>query len=247
MKKAFLDQIKDSIIKVFKNHSYPVAAFDADGTLWPSDVGRYFFQHQIKNHLLKSREADPQKKFNSLLDTKDHRRRALTWLALVMSGFEEREVKKWGKDFLKNFPLKPFAFQQELIGWFLKQGGEVFVVSSSVRWVLEEAVSRCFPLLKKENIIGVETYVEKGVITDKLVEPTPVQDEKVKSLLKKTKGVKPVFAAGNTMSDLALLKSSSVRLAVSAAHSSHFNHSSEHELKDQAIKNGWFVYEQMRD
>lgn len=234
-----LEQIKQKILKARPGRVRPFAAFDADGTLWPVDVGRDFFQYQIQKKLLNI--PRPQDEFDKRLQTDDHRRRALTWLALNLKGKTLGQVKGWVQGFLKNYPLKVFDFQKELILWLCRQEVRVFVVSSSVQWVLEDVIQRYLPCIPPENIIGVKTKIKKGVITGDLVEPTPVQDEKVPSLLKQSGGQAPVFAAGNTLSDLALLKSARVRLAVSTAGRESFNHNSEKKLQNLAKQNKWFV------
>ncbi len=39
-----------------KSKGQAIAAFDADGTLWPMDVGKLFFQYQLHHNLIKDRE-----------------------------------------------------------------------------------------------------------------------------------------------------------------------------------------------
>ena len=235
-----LDRIKQNILKARGERLKSTAAFDADGTLWPVDVGRDFFQYQIRKNLLDI--PHPQREFDRCLQMDNNRRRALTWLALNLKGRPLEQVKGWVQNFLKDYPLRVFDFQKELIFWLVRQGVRVFVVSSSVQWVLEEVIQSHFPCIPPENIIGVKTGLKQGVITGKLVEPTPVQDEKVPSLLRQSGGRLPVFAAGNTMSDLALLKSARVQMAISTAGAESFNYESEKNLQSHATKNKWFVY-----
>ena len=105
---------------------HPMAVFDADGTLWPSDVGKDFFQYQVRQKLLKS--ADPQQEFNNIKDNHS-KKKALEWLALAQAGCNVADIKQQVIDFLKKYPVQPFVFQQHLIEWFIKHKVSVFVVS----------------------------------------------------------------------------------------------------------------------
>ena len=61
-----LKKIKCSLRDSIEQSACPEAAFDADGTLWPSDVGRDFFQYQIEKGLLKSKIVNPRAQFERI-------------------------------------------------------------------------------------------------------------------------------------------------------------------------------------
>ena len=55
-----LKEIEYQLEKVLDSIPPPItAAFDADGTLWPGDVGRSFFHYQVKKDLLKEKNHGP--------------------------------------------------------------------------------------------------------------------------------------------------------------------------------------------
>ena len=238
MTDSLVEKIKYSLQDSIEQCICPKAAFDADGTLWPSDVGREFFQYQIEKDLLKDKIVNPRVQFEDIKKNKG-KRQALIWLARILSGFSLEQVQEWVRQFLKNNPPQGFLFQKKIISWLQDKNVQIFVVSSSLKWILDPAV--CVFNIPAENVIGVQTVVKNGTITDELVVPVPIQEDKVSALYQKTNGEPPLFSSGNTLSDHALLKSATTaRLVVSTAKQQDTNYVSERKLLQIAKKNNWF-------
>lgn len=92
---------------------------------------------------------------------------------------------------------------------------EVYVVTASIKWAVEPGA--LFLGIPADNVIGVNTKVHNGVITDQIDGVVTWHEGKVDGLLKKTNKA-PFFAAGNTIGDLALLElATHIRLANCAA------------------------------
>jgi phosphoserine phosphatase len=245
MKKDLLEDIKCCLKKVIGNNHNLIAAFDADGTLWPCDIGKDYFHYQIKKGLLKHKMPDPQSEFDRICQEKG-KRAALIWLAQIQSGFSLDQIKKCVSDFLEENPFKVFLFQKNLIHWLMDNKVNVFVVSSSLKCVLDQALQGYD--IPKENIIGVQTLIKDGMATSEPMLPTPIIKEKVSSLLEKTKGACPLFVAGNTLADQALLESSTqFRLVVSTAQKGERNYNSERKLLKIAQERSWFYQDGMPD
>ncbi|MYE07155.1 MAG: hypothetical protein F4X95_00125 [Oligoflexia bacterium] len=247
MEEVILERIKFQIEEVLGSTDLPVtAAFDADGTLWPCDVGKNFFQYQIEKDLLNEKIRDPFTAFNRLSLEKD-RKTALMWLAQIQSGVPLEQMKEWVQGFLKENPFPVFRFQKNLIEWMRSKNISVFVVSSSLKWVLDQAL-KAYPI-PRNNIIGVKTQVEKGMITHKPHWPAPIHADKVAAFQKEQqKKPAPIFVAGNTLSDQALLEFSSyVRLVVATARPGDRNYESERKLLNIAKEKHWFYQDQMPD
>jgi len=236
-----LRKIQCQLNQVIQEVPHPIAAFDADGTLWSCDVGKTFFQYQVQKNLLKI--PDPQKQFDHIQQTQG-KKRALQWIACIQAGTFLDDMKQWVKDFLKQTPPQPFIFQQHLIRWLQANNVTIFIVSSSLKWILDQVMQ--IYSIPSDQVIGVETQVESGVITDRLILPTPIQEDKPKSLQSRTK-MPAVFAAGNTLSDQQLLESAThVRLVVSSAQKGHRNYISEQKMLQLAQQHDWFHLEPMR-
>lgn len=243
MKRNILEEIKFSLKKIIKNNRHPIAAFDADGTLWPCDVGKNFFNYQVEKGLLKRKIPNPQAEFDRIRKEKS-KRDALLWLAQIQSGLSLKQINQWVFDFLRENPFEVFLFQKDLINWLVENKVDVFIVSSSLKCVLDQALQG-YNILP-ENIIGVQSMTERGIITNKPVLPAPIHKEKVLSLLERTQGTYPLFVAGNTLSDQALLESSiQMRLVVSTARKGERNYDSERELLKIAQQRGWLYQDGM--
>ena len=248
LEKNILEKIKTQIKKALKNSkasSFSVA-FDADGTLWPGDVGKNFFLYQVEKGFLKKKTPrHPQEVFDQICETKG-KKEALCWLAQIQAGFSLKHINKMVFDFLRERPFKVFLFQKQLITWLLSQNVNVFIVSSSLKWVLDQALLSYG--LRAENIIGVETLVREGIITKELVTPPPIREEKVGAFKKKAGDGRPIFSAGNTLSDQALLEYASlVRLVLSTAKEGERNYESERKLLSLAKKRNWLIQNGMPD
>ena len=243
MEKTLLEKIKFKLEPVIRDGDQMFAAFDADGTLWPCDVGRDFFCYQIKEGLLKEKTQDPRADFDRIC-REQSRVSALLWLSQIQSGFSIDQMEQWVRDFLKQNNTEIFLFQKELINWLIDKNVQVFIVSSSLKWILDKALQKYdFP---KVNIIGVETIVEKNIITDKVVFPAPINKDKVLAFQKRSKGINPIFVAGNTLSDQALLElATHARLVVTTARPGEVNYPSERKLLNIAQSRNWFYQEGM--
>ena len=238
MNNAALEKLKSQLEKALsaKKPAIHKAAFDADGTLWPSDVGKDFFHYQAAKGFFKEKYACPFSEFDSIYNLQG-RKQALIWLAKAQAGFSLKTLKLWAKDFLREHPVKMFSFQKNLIKWLTKKKVKIFIVSSSLTWVLEQALEG----YNIPHIIGVETLVENGTITDKPVLPAPVGKDKVLAFKRKAgESSLPIFVAGNTLSDKALLESATdIRLVLNSALPGSRNYESEKSLLKIAKQRNW--------
>ncbi len=246
---AFFNKLKEEVHNNTDKDPKMFAAFDADGTLWPGDVGRGFFQFLIKKKFLIKKFPNLQESFN-LIVKENGRKYALIWLAQILDGFKLTEVQKWVKQFFTENPLKAFLFHKCTIEFLHSKNIPVYIVSSSIQWVLEEALKKFN--IPPHRIIGVRTIVQNGIITDQPVLPAPVHENKIKALHEKTQGMNPFLVSGNTPADLSLLEASSrLRLVVASAKTGSNNLSLggdrmyllEKELVQIAKDKKWFYLE----
>ncbi len=238
IKLALEDELKSSDRR-------PVAVFDADGTLWNTDLGEAFFKYQIRHRLLKNLPAeclgDPWAYYREKKKSGDPRAMFL-WLAEINCGYKLSQVRAWAELVLReqeNFPL--FEEQKRLIEYFLSKRVEVFIVTASVAWAVEPGAQRLG--ISTENVIGVRTKVRNGRITDEQDGIITYQEGKPQALLEATAGHKPFFASGNSMGDLALLEIAKVSLAVGATKEGDELFASEERLRQEALARGWLIHE----
>lgn len=233
-------RIHTTLEEVLKVDSHPVAAFDADGTLWDTDLGENFFRYQIDRKLVKL-PPNPWEHYESM--KAENPQKAYLWLAQICQGKTLAQVHAWAKEALKNLhPIPVFSEQKKLIDLFLSKGVQIYIITASVKWSVEPGAEMLG--LSYDNVIGVETFVRNTLITDGQKGIITYKQGKVDALLEKTGGKKPFFASGNTMGDFQLLQiATDLRLAVSAATQDDKKlYKTELELNEHADKNAWLSH-----
>lgn len=234
-----INSIKKQIDKALQDGAKPVAAFDADGTLWDTDLGENFFQYQID-----SKSVDlPDNAWKHYEDMQEvNVAEAYLWLAQINRGQPIETVRAWSQKALdKISPVPVFPAIKEIISYLHKIKVEVYIVTASIRWAVEPGAA-LFEI-PRENVLGITTEIVNGIVTDKQHGPITWREGKVTGLLNKTNGVPPFLAAGNTLGDLALLDAAShIRIANCAAPEGHRNWESEKKLSEVAKQRGWHLH-----
>lgn len=82
--------LEAQLAKALDSNTQPIAAFDADGTLWDIDLGESFFQFQIDRKLVPL-PADPWAHYLALLP--EGPRKAYLWLAEINQGVQIARIK----------------------------------------------------------------------------------------------------------------------------------------------------------
>lgn len=232
-------RINTTLDQVLKEDSSPVAAFDADGTLWDIDLGETFFHYQIDNKLVEL----PPHAFQVYEDMKaENPQKAYLWLAQVCQGKKLEQIHEWAVQAVKEqAPLPIFSEQKKLIDLFISRGVQVYIITASVKWAVEPGAELLG--LTKNNVLGVETLIQDGLITTQQKGLITYRQGKVDALLEVTKGRRPFFATGNTMGDYQLMQSAThLSLAVSAASRDDKLFKTERELQEKALELGWITH-----
>jgi phosphoserine phosphatase len=232
-------QIKATVTELKSKNAPLVGAFDADGTLWDTDLGENFFQFQIDEKSVPLPE-DPWKHYLDLKKINNDPRDAYIWLAQINAGRSLDEVRGWSQKAFDRIQPKPiFSEQKKLIEYLLSEGVKIYIVTASIKWAVEPGARALG--LTDENVIGVETVVTNNIITAEKVLPITYRDGKIAALLKKTGNVAPFLSAGNTIGDYELLEASThLKLAVSAASRDDRLFKSENDLQTMAIEKNWW-------
>lgn len=241
---AELKEALDSKITSTGGDDTRIAAFDADGTLWDADAGEVFFQWQIDHCEFEGKKQDP---WNSYLKRKEvNAPMAYTWLAQISKGYRLEEVHTWAKQCCEEQNQWPvFAPMQKLISTLKENRFQIFVITASVKWAVEPFALKYYGI-PKENVLGVQTEVHSGIVTDIGVEPVTYREGKLKALLKATQNRPPLLAAGNTMGDFFLLQGANLGLALQSQNP-NLEHEpalfkTEQDLKQQALQKGWLSH-----
>jgi HAD superfamily phosphoserine phosphatase-like hydrolase len=237
----FWDLLSKALEEERKINPNPVAAFDADGTLWDTDLGESFFKWQIANSNLPDLPKDPWRHYRDWKESDDPRP-AYLWLAQINKGQTLKQVQAWAESAVKAVePLPVFEEQKKIIKWLLEQKVEIYVVTASVKWAVEPGALRLG--LNYDNVLGIQTQIKDGIVTDHQEGVITYREGKAEAIRKATGGRSPFFASGNTMGDFALLESATqLRLAVGAAPEGHELFATEEKLRTEAKFLKWFIH-----
>jgi phosphoserine phosphatase len=232
-------QLKLAKASSTSQHQKIIAAFDADGTLWDCDVGENFFQYQIDQKKV-TLPPSPFEYYKKLKQKNPET--AFMWLAQINKGVPYTETQSWGKSaYTSIIPNPVFDQQKKLINYLQQNDVEIFVVTASVKVAVEYGASLFG--IDADHVLGVQTKIENGIITDQPLFPVTYKQGKVDALLQKTEGQLPFICSGNTMGDFELLNiATQIRLAVSAASADDPIYRTEMELQSIAKKNNWLAH-----
>ena len=183
---------------------------------------------------------DPWGHYYEMKKINDDPRNAYAWLAQINSGQRLTDVQNWAQEAFDEIMPKPiFSEQKKLIDLLLKHSVQTYIVTASIKWAVEPGAKALG--LTSDHVVGIETQVVDGIITEKVLNPITYRQGKVDALLRKTGNIRPFLCAGNTIGDYELLLSSTnIRLAVSAASRDDKLFKSENELYQKADEHKWW-------
>jgi phosphoserine phosphatase len=207
-----------------------VAVFDCDGTLWSGDAGSTFMTYTIEVGLL-SREA------TDWLDARYrlYKRGEVSELAVcgemvqVYAGLAESEMRQAARDFFRTrVERNIFPEMRQLVTTLQGRGTDIWAVSSTNDWVIEEGMLRFG--IPADRILCARVAVEGGMVTNMLID-VPTDEGKVAALA----GVgvtRPDAVFGNSVHDAAMLAIARRAFPVNPTSA----------LVDRSVQEGWAVY-----
>ena len=213
-----------------------LVALDADGTLWPEDANDILLSYEMRKNL---------RDFKDLLNPYYHKLANRFKLCELFSerqaGWTLKEFKYHCLEALKETPLHVFPFQEALLQYLKQEGMTVYVVTASMKWLVETAVE--LYNLPVDKVLGVETKLQGDLISSEILRPAPISGFKGDVFLKHSRGESCFLAGGNTPTDIPLLEMASVPFVVHSASPGSDFFSAEEKLKELAIKNNWILFQ----
>lgn len=180
-----------------------IAIFDCDGTLWSGDAGSSFMKWTIETGLVSREGAD-------WIDARyrAYHRGEISEIAIcgemvqLYQGLREEELRKAAREFFATkIERNIFPEMSVLVAELIAQGTEIWAVSSTNDWVIEEGVRRFG--IPAERVLAAKVASRNGIITDKLLD-VPTDEGKVASLARV--GITtPDAVFGNSVHDAAML------------------------------------------
>jgi phosphoserine phosphatase len=213
-----------------------IAVFDCDGTLWSGDAGSTFMRWTIEKGLL-SREA------TDWLDNRyrGYQRGEVSELAIcgemvqVYHGLREQEMRAAAAEFFATrIEANIFPEMLALVRTLQARGTDIWAVSSTCDWVIEEGVRRFD--IPASRVLSARVSVAADVVTDILLD-VPTDEGKVASLLRA--GITaPHVVFGNSVHDAAMLAIARSPKGSSGA----FPVNPSPALLERSAQEGWPVY-----
>jgi phosphoserine phosphatase len=180
-----------------------VAVFDCDGTLWGGDAGYGFMVWSMESGLVSRNASDWIDSRYRLYRTGEVGEAAMCGeMVQVYAGLREDELRKATAEYFHE-RIEPHIFPEmrELVAQLQAGGTEIWAVSSTNNWLIEEGV-REFGI-PPERVIAARVKVKAGVITSELVD-VPTDEGKAFSL--RAVGLEsPDAVFGNSVHDAAML------------------------------------------
>ena len=180
-----------------------VAVFDCDGTLWSGDAGSAFMHWTVDTGLLSREAAD-------WLDARyrGYKRGEVSELAIcgemvqVYHGLREDELRRAAAQFFASHVVRNiFPEMLALVTALQQRGSDIWAVSSTNNWVIEEGV-RHFKI-PSSRVLSARVAIVDGVVTDRILD-VPTDNGKVAALIA-AEVTHPDVVFGNSVHDAAML------------------------------------------
>lgn len=243
--KEYLEALKKDILEALKNpKTEPIAAFDADGTIWFSDVGRDFFDYQIETNYFPGGKSLNWEDYQKVEDL--NMERGLCWLGEIFEGEHIDALRVKVNEFhLKKKPVY-IPLQKELIKFLKDNGVQVYIVTASIGWTIEAGAKELG--LEPKDIIGIKTEIKDGIITNKTMKPVSWAEGKVDALLEATDGKMPFLVSGNTISDCHMIElSTHFKQVIHGVDDTSVIYETEKLALEKAKKEGWHYVDYMNN
>jgi HAD superfamily phosphoserine phosphatase-like hydrolase len=207
-----------------------VAVFDCDGTLWSGDAGSGFMKWTIETGLV-SREATDwiDGRYRAYLRGEVSEIAICGEMVQLYQGLREEEMRRAAKTFFESYVERNIfpemlALVEELRG----RGVEIWAVSSTNDWVIEEGVRRFG--IPADRVLSARVQVKNGRITDVILD-VPTDEGKVTALAKA--GITaPDAVFGNSVHDAAMLAIARRAFPVNPTAA----------LVERSMQEGWPIY-----
>lgn len=207
-----------------------VAVFDCDGTLWGPDSGSGFMQWTMETGLL---SAEAIAWLNGRYD--GYKRGDVSELAIcgemvqVYRGIPEETLRRAAAEFFRQ-RIEPHIFPEmlQVVQELQSAGAEIWAVSSTNDWVVEEGVKRFG--ISAERVLAACVECANGIASD-VLRDIPTDEGKVASLARM--GItSPDAVFGNSVHDAAMLSIARYAFPVNPSA----------ELTRVSAEHGWPVY-----
>ncbi len=207
-----------------------VAVFDCDGTLWSGDAGSSFMWWSMESGLIApAMVAWLNERYDGYRRGEVSEVTICGDMVAVYAGLPEAALRQAAATFFRE-TIEPHIFPElhELVHLLQSRGTEIWAVSSTNQWVIEEGVRRFN--IPAERVLAAQVAVENATVTDRLL-AVPTDEGKVAAL--QQAGVStPDAVFGNSVHDAAMLAIARQPFPINPTSA----------LIERSAREGWSVY-----
>jgi len=158
-----------------------IAVFDCDGTLWSGDAGSGFMRWTIERGILSPEAiARLDVRYKGYLAGRVSELEICGEMVQIYAGLREQDMRATAAEFFATeIERNIFPEMRELIRDLQTAGTEIWAVSSTCDWVIEEAVRRF--AIPTNRVLAAQVAIADGVVTDTLID-VPTDEGKVAAL-----------------------------------------------------------------
>lgn len=207
-----------------------VAVFDCDGTLWSGDAGSGFMQWTIETGLVSREMTDwIDGRYRGYLRGEVSEVAICGEMVQMYQRLREVEMRRAAKVFFEErIEQNIFPEMLELVTELRDNGVDIWAVSSTNNWVIEEGVRRFG--IPANRVLAACVEAKDGVVTDVLLD-VPTDEGKV-AALRRVGVAAPDAVFGNSVHDAAMLEIARRAFPVNPTSA----------LVERAAQEGWPVY-----
>jgi phosphoserine phosphatase len=181
-----------------------IAVFDCDGTLWDGDAGYNFMLWSIETGLVSRNASDWIDSRYRLYRTGEVSERGICGeMTQMYAGLDEAELRRKAAEFFhERVEDKIFPSMRKLVTALQASGAEIWAVSSTNNWVIDEGMKRFG--IPPDRVLCARVEIHNGRITSNLID-VPTDEGKAASL--EGAGVSsPDAVFGNSIHDAAMME-----------------------------------------
>ena len=207
-----------------------IAVFDCDGTLWSGDAGSGFMHWSIDTKLISPAQiAWLNQRYNGYKRGTVSEADICGDMVQVYRGLPIDTMRHAAADFFRSY-VEPNIFPEmaELIAELQRNGCDIWAVSSTNNWVIEEGVRRFN--IPANRVLSARVEIADGIITDHLIH-VPTDEDKVEAL-RRVGITAPHAVFGNSIHDAAMLSIARQAFPVNPSVG----------LLERSTREGWPVY-----
>jgi phosphoserine phosphatase len=185
-------------------HEPQVAVFDCDGTLWNGDAGYDFMLWSIETGLVSRNASDWIDSRYRLYRTGEVSELGICGeMTQMYAGLDEAELRRGAAEFFRTrVEANIFPAMRKLIATLHERNVELWAVSSTNNWVIEEGMKRLG--IPADRVLCARVEVHNNRITSNLID-VPTDEGKAASL-DRAGVARPDAVFGNSIHDAAMME-----------------------------------------